>query len=89
MRFLKNNSLFLFVLILFTLIRCWEINEPGIGHGDFNGANFSIMARNYLRFGYLETKFGPSQDIGFTRPVKFTYYIITPLYCLSLFHSTL
>ncbi|MEW6097259.1 MAG: glycosyltransferase family 39 protein [bacterium] len=36
------------------------------------------MAQNYIRFGYLDSKFAPTLNVGYEKPDKFTYYINHP-----------
>ncbi|MGH9332980.1 MAG: ArnT family glycosyltransferase, partial [Vicinamibacteria bacterium] len=50
-------------------------------HGDHNGwggAFYSNIARNYLRYGYLETRFAPVINTGKTPPEERRYYLTHP-----------
>lgn len=46
------------ILIFLALILTDHLTKPFIGHHDWNGVFYSNIARNYLRFGLLETKLG-------------------------------
>jgi len=68
----------LIILILLALILTDHLAKPFIGHHDWNGVFYSQIARNYLRFGLLETKLGQ-----LTGPNSFyTHY--PPLFPLTL-----
>lgn len=68
----------LIILILLALILTDHLAKPFIGHHDWNGVFYSNIARNYLRFGLLETKLGQM-----TGPDSFyTHY--PPLFPLTL-----
>ena len=68
----------LIILILLALILTDHLAKPFIGHHDWNGVFYSQIARNYLRFGLLETKLGQ-----LTGPDSFyTHY--PPLFPLTL-----
>ena len=54
------------------------INKPFIDSASYNDAAFSIMGRNYLKLGFLETKFGPVWDINPKQPKPYLYYLHHP-----------
>lgn len=60
MKYILLISVLLFGLSLFVLTK--NINKPFIGIHDWNGARYGLIAKNYLRYGLLQTKFGQSQD---------------------------
>jgi hypothetical protein len=35
----------------------YKLTDPWTGHHDYNGAFYSLPARNYLRYGYGATRF--------------------------------
>ena len=54
-----------------------NINKPFIGHHDWNGAWYSNQARNFIKYGYLKTKFGAvmNNDIVSAQDFRFfTHY---------------
>lgn len=68
----------LIILIFLAFILTDHLAKPFIGHHDWNGVFYSNIARNYLRFGLLETKLGQM-----TGPNSFyTHY--PPLFPLTL-----
>ncbi len=59
--FSKQNvfKLLIAVLILLSLkLLSFGINKPFWGHHDWNSVVYSNIARNYVRYGYIKTKFG-------------------------------
>ncbi|MCX7779218.1 MAG: glycosyltransferase family 39 protein [Patescibacteria group bacterium] len=66
------------ILIFSLLTRVYQITEPWIGHHDFNGALWSIIAKNHLNYGYLTTKFAPIINAGPAQPHEFFYYFNHP-----------
>ena len=53
--------------------RPWSEKDVG-----YNGAFYSILARNYVRYGFLQTKWGPVRNTGKADPAEFTYYLNHP-----------
>lgn len=72
----KENMLFILLLLFAFLIRSYKITEHWVGHHDFNGAFFSIVAINHIRYGYLATKFWDVPIL--TTPDLFYYHIKHP-----------
>lgn len=68
----------LIILIALGFILTDHLTKPFIGHHDWNGVFYSQIARNYLRFGLLETKLGQMTGPG----SFYTHY--PPLFPLSL-----
>lgn len=72
----------IFVLVL--LVVGTNLGKPFWGEHDWNGARYGNIAKNYLRYGLLETKFGQVENGGISKPSDFIYYThYQPL--LSLF----
>lgn len=70
--------------------------SPWLGVGDWNGALWSVFARNFLRYGYSPLKFGHAYFAG-PLPTEVSYYthhsvfitvILTELYRLFGIHET-
>ena len=59
-------------------LRLIEIDEPWIGHHDFNGTWISLAASNYLKYGFLETGFGSTTNSGFVQDGNYSYYLHHP-----------
>lgn len=63
---------FLFLIVIFAaILLSVNLNKPFIGHHDWNGAWYSNFARNYLRYGYWQTKFGQVLTVDYTRAENF------------------
>lgn len=68
----KTLPLIVLLLLSFTILS-YQIDKPFIGHHDWNSVVYSNIARNYLRYGLLQTKLGqvrnhdqaPSQEFNF------------------------
>lgn len=81
---LKSNILILVILISFSLILAIHVNKPFIGHHDFNGAFFSSISRNLLRYPLSQTKAGNVLGEG-PLTLPFNYYTHNvPLYTWTL-----
>lgn len=63
---------FLFVLTL--LIVGSNLGKPFWGEHDWNGARYGNIARNYLRYGIFETKFGQVENGGLSDIKDIVYY---------------
>lgn len=66
------------VIILAALLIMPWINRPFTGHHDFTGAFDSLMARNYLRYGLIQTKLGQVTSFSGVRPENFSYHTHHP-----------
>jgi len=53
-------------------------DKPFWGIHDWNGARNSNIARNYLRYGLVETKLGQIENSGFTNHQNYVYYTHFP-----------
>lgn len=65
------------IVLLFALtalIVGTNLTKPFWGIHDWNGARYGNIARNYLRYGLIETKFGQVENGGTTDPSDFIYY---------------
>jgi len=74
------KRLLLLLVIAAALVRSRGIDRPW-SHGDHNGwggAFYSNIARNYVRYGYLETRFAPIITTGVTPPEDRRYYLTHP-----------
>ncbi len=68
----KSLQVFLIlILALFLLTR--KIDKPFWGHHDWNSVVYSNIARNYIRYGYIKTKFGQVTSVDLQKPEHFTY----------------
>ncbi len=64
----------LFIILLTAgLILSYNINKPFWGHHDWNSVVYSNIARNYIRYGYLATKFGQVMNVDVASPGSFTF----------------
>jgi 4-amino-4-deoxy-L-arabinose transferase-like glycosyltransferase len=74
------NRVLLFILLVAALAQSRGIADPW-SHGDHNGwggAFYSNIARNYARYGYLETRFAPVISTGTVPPLERRYYLTHP-----------
>lgn len=79
MNIIKKCLPLLVILALASAVRIYHIDEPWLGGNHaFLGAHYSVMARNYVRFGYLETSFAPIVNLGPTLPEQFQYSLVHP-----------
>lgn len=51
-----------------------NLTKPFWGEHDWNGARYGNIARNYLRYGYVLSKFGQVENGGISKPSSFIYY---------------
>jgi 4-amino-4-deoxy-L-arabinose transferase-like glycosyltransferase len=86
-----NLSRYLIILpLLFALIFLVpQLNKPLIGHHDFTGAFNGIIAKNYLKYGVWELKFGQVGGLvsGIPKPTAYyTHYLpLLPLLIAASF----
>lgn len=57
MKIIKVIAPLLVLLIIGALVLSYKIDKPFWGHHDWNGVYWGAVARNYVRYGLLETKF--------------------------------
>ena len=56
---------FWLLLALFIGVMCIGVNEVWLfGHPGWNGSRRSVAGINYVRYGFLETKFAPVENLG-------------------------
>ena len=76
-RLLVSTS-FALIFISGLCLRCNSLTTRWSGGPrSFNGAFYSIIARNYLRYGFLESRFQPVMDT-FPDPENLRYYLHHP-----------
>lgn len=77
---MKLEKLFLpFLLCIAAAILSIGIKKPFIGLHDWNGAVYSQVARNFLRYGYIKIKFGQILNPGLVTPQEFRFTTHYPL----------
>lgn len=81
MRWLVKNkisliSIFLFASALFLIGQ--NLSKPFYGEHDWNGVRYGNIARNYLRYGLFETKFGQIENSGQVSKEEFEYFTHYP-----------
>lgn len=68
------------VMFLSVAVRTYGIKDPWVqGHLGWSGYRSGNIARNFVRFGYADTRMGAVRDVGPVRPEKFTYDEHPPL----------
>ncbi|MFH0943326.1 MAG: glycosyltransferase family 39 protein [Candidatus Beckwithbacteria bacterium] len=71
---MKNNlKYYLIILILGLFFFIQNLNKPFYGHHDFNSVYYSIMARNYLKYGLAATKLGQVTNSGPVSQTEFNF----------------
>ena len=75
-----NKYQIILILILFfaLLVRCYDIDRPFIGHHSSGASHIALEAKNYLEYGYFNTKFGAVDSISYTPELTYTYYLNHP-----------
>jgi hypothetical protein len=74
----KKILILVLVVIGAVLFQLYEVDEPWFGQKDYNGAIYGILSRNFVKHGYLETRFGPAMNTGPVTDGRFTYYLHHP-----------
>lgn len=72
-KILKNNFFIIAVLIIAFRLLTIDIDKPFWGHHDWNSVVYSNIARNYVRYGYLQTKFGQVTNTDWQGSQSFTF----------------
>jgi 4-amino-4-deoxy-L-arabinose transferase-like glycosyltransferase len=76
---MKNNSLrnflFLFIVSAFIYLSILGINLPYVGPNAANFNNYSLIAKNYNQFGFLNTKFAEIISVSNKLPSNPSYYV--------------
>lgn len=73
MDFLKKHYAFALIIIFASIVFSINLTKPFSGHHDWNGAWYANIARNFLRYGFLETKFGSVLNYDQAKPSEFAY----------------
>lgn len=77
--FFKNKiALAISVFILSIFLIGQNLDKPFWGEHDWNGARYGNIARNYLRYGLIETKLGQVENSGPAKRGEFEYYTRYP-----------
>lgn len=74
----KLNYLFIFPLILFLYFITIDINLPFVGPNATNFNVYSLIAHNFNKFGYLQTKLTPLISVYNTYPTNPAYFFHHP-----------
>ena len=74
----KKHYFLILVLIFASIVLSINLNKPFFGHHDWNGAWYSSFARNFINYGFIETKFGSVMNTGITEPKNFKYFTHYP-----------
>lgn len=69
-------SIIIFLISFFLIGQ--NLNKPFWGEHDWNGVRYGNIARNFLRYGFLETKFGQVENSGRVGGGEFEYYTHYP-----------
>lgn len=76
---MKNSLLFYLIIVIIGLFFLSNnLNKPFFGHHDFNSVYYSTMARNYLRYGLVETRLGQVTNSGLVSPAEFNFHTHYP-----------
>ncbi len=63
------------LIVAHVVVRCYGILDPWLrGHRGFSGALTGVIVRNYLRYGYISTRFAPVWASGPLNPDKLAPY---------------
>ncbi len=76
---IRRYSILIFIILAALSIRCINITLPWIRFGDTDGAVYGHYAKNAVRYGNIETKFGPCSNSGPVVNGNYSYYINHPL----------
>ncbi|MFC1711799.1 ArnT family glycosyltransferase [Patescibacteria group bacterium] len=74
----KQVLILLIVLLLAFFLLTRDLNEPFWGHHEFNGVFYSNIARNYLKYGFLQTGFKEVTNYGTVARSNFSYHTHHP-----------
>lgn len=79
----KNDLLkiiFVFSFIYGIFLRFYNIFEPFVveHYNGFNNALYSLIARNFLRYGYIDFGLGQITNVGLVNTTNFSYYVTHP-----------
>lgn len=90
----KRGTEVISVLLFFitALLLSFNINKPFIGEHDWNGARYGNIAKNYLRYGLVQTQLGQVENGGLAKKDEFifnTHYPPTLPLLIALSYSFL
>ncbi len=74
----SRNILLAFIVLGSLALQLYEVGEPWQGIKDLNGAAWGLTARNFVKHGYVKTRFGPSMNPGPVPEGGFSYYLHHP-----------
>ena len=75
MKTTRERGVLLAILLTSTFLQSYGLNRPWSGKDvGYNGAVYSIMARNYVRYGFLQTKFDAVLNSGKAGAAEFAYH---------------
>lgn len=69
----KKHYAFALIFLFAAALLSANLTKPFIGHHDWNGVWYANIARNFLRYGLLETKFGSVLNYDEANPSEFAY----------------
>lgn len=67
-----------FLFVITSLFLGNNLNKPFYGEHDWNGVRYGNIARNYLRYGLFETRFGQVENSGTVKSKEFEFYTHYP-----------
>ena len=74
-----RNLMFLTIVAVGTMLRSHDLLRPWIGvHNAWGGAMYGNIARNFVKYGYWATEFGPVSNGGLVSPDRFEFYYHYP-----------
>jgi 4-amino-4-deoxy-L-arabinose transferase-like glycosyltransferase len=74
----RHLTLVALVLVAACAVYAQRLSRPLIHHHDWTVAEFSLSAKNTLRYGLLATRFGQVTNVEVVPPEEFDYYVHTP-----------
>ena len=73
------SSALALIILVGVFLRSQDILTPWTGvHNAWGGAVLGNIARNYLKYGYTETKLGQVSNTGLAEPAEFEFYLHYP-----------
>ncbi len=74
-----RNVAILLIVAFGALLRSVDLMRPWVGmHNGWGGAMYGNIARNFVKYGYWATEFGPVANTGYVSPEYFEYYYHYP-----------
>src|SRR5262249_54101156 len=74
-----RHGAFVLILGVAAALLSWNVTQPWVGYYSGSGADFAVMARNYLRYGYVATRLGSVTNPGLAKSEEFRYYTDHPI----------